>query len=116
MCMNMSAAKLDAGMTDDMPKCGMKMGSEGMRSERGGGELHGSMGEGGMSGMADEKWQAGKLEIEKVEDPVSHMPADPYLAERSPYKGKNYYSWSAQDKQAFEKDQEKHLKKDERKP
>ncbi len=38
MCMNMSAAKQDAGMTDDMPMCGMKMDDEGMKSEPGGGE------------------------------------------------------------------------------
>ena len=30
MCMNVSAAKQDAGMTDDMPMCGVKMDDEGI--------------------------------------------------------------------------------------
>jgi len=115
MCMNMSAAKQDAGMTDDMPMCGMKMDDVSTKNEPGGGEAPamGSMGEGGMSGMADESGQAGKQQVKKVEDPVCHMPVDPKLAEKAVYKGKIYYFCSAQDKQAFEKDPEKYQRKDE---
>ena len=111
MCMDMSAAKQDAVMTDDMPMYGMKMDDEGMKSERGGGEAPamGSMGEGGMSGMADEKGQAGKQQVKKVEDPVCHMPVDPKLAEKSLYKGKTYYFCSKGDKEKFEQSPEKYL-------